>query len=224
MTQPTNNPKFCSTCGAVIQDSAKFCSQCAQPINYEAAQISSEHSSSLTIPEKRVGILLGLGILFIPYIFSWFTLGKGYSIKDKVISFLWMIIVIFIVWGPSSKQTNTPSMSGASLSNNSQPEIDPKELALKSVKLDFKWNTGGFGNVMKADFTIQNPTIHTIKDIEITCIHYANSGTKIDSNERTVYEIVPANGKKVVTDFNMGFIHNQASSSSCQVTDLRIVK
>jgi len=77
---------------------------------------------------------------------------------------------------------------------------------------------------MEADFTVQNPTEYNIKDIEITCTHSAKSGTKIDSNTRTIYDIVPSKETKVFRKFNMGFIHSQVSTSSCRIVDLKIVE
>lgn len=66
-----------------------------------------------------------------------------------------------------------------------------------------------------ASFTIENKNAFPVKDVEITCHHYANSGTEIDSNTRTVYEIVPAKGSKRINGFAMGFIHSQAAKSAC---------
>ena len=98
----------------------------------------------------------------------------------------------------------------------------PKEIAIRSVRLGFKASTE-FG-IMEANFLIQNPTNYTIKDIEVTCTHFANSGTQIDSNTRTIYELVPAGGKKIVRGFNMGFIHSQAKKTDCKVTDLEVIQ
>ncbi len=116
------------------------------------------------------------------------------------------------------------SQRGSSLSASSStyqpPPESPKAAALRNVSIDFKWSKGGFGSIMMADFTITNQSKYTVKDLDVTCTHYANSGTKIDSNSRTIYETVPANGKKTIRDFNMGFIHSQAVRSSCEVTDL----
>ena len=44
--------------------------------------------------KKKVGFLLFIGIFFMPYIFSWFTLKKGRSTLSKVLSFGWMAIFI----------------------------------------------------------------------------------------------------------------------------------
>ena len=73
---------------------------------------------------------------------------------------------------------------------------------------------------MTGNFKVENPTEYAFKDFEITCNHFAASGTKIDSNTRTIYEVVPAHGKKSWNHFNMGFIHSQAKKSSCSITDL----
>jgi len=45
-------------------------------------------------------------------------------------------------------------------------------------------------------FTVRNPTNYRIKDLEITCIHYAPSGTEIDRNVRTIYEAVAPGGTR----------------------------
>ncbi len=62
------------------------------------------------------------------------------------------------------------------------------------------------------------------KDVTITCTHYAPSGTKIDSNTRTIYEIIPAGRALRVTNFDMGWIHSQASKSAASVDDFEVIK
>ncbi len=102
--------------------------------------------------------------------------------------------------------------------------VDTKQTALSQVKLDFKWSKGGFGSVMEADFVVKNDSDYSIKDFEVTCNHFAKSGTRIDSNTRTIYEVVKAHSTKKFPNFNMGFIHSQAASSSCGITDLSIAQ
>lgn len=46
--------------------------------------------------ERKVSILLGIGILIMPYIFAWFTLRNGYSKVAKFISFGWLLLFVFI--------------------------------------------------------------------------------------------------------------------------------
>ena len=75
---------------------------------------------------------------------------------------------------------------------------------------------------MLADFVIRNNGPQSIKDVEIRCTHSANSGTAIDSNTRTIYEIVKPHAVKRVLKFSMGFISDQATSSSCVITDFTL--
>lgn len=139
----------------------------------------------------------------------------------------WGVAVLMILLCIGSLMSLTEHGDGtggsSSSSNSSSTPTDPKEILLKNVRLDFKWRKEGFGNVMVADFTVTNPTEHRFKDFEIKCTHSAPSGTEIDSNTQTIYKIVEPNSTKVITGMNMGFIHSQATSSRCQITDLSVV-
>ena len=94
---------------------------------------------------------------------------------------------------------------------------------MASVKLEWQWHKDGFGNVMIVDFTFHNKSDVAIKDMTVTCTHSAPSGTKIDSNTRTIYERVPAKSRKHIPGFNMGFIHSQARATSCRIVDLVVL-
>lgn len=81
-----------------------------------------------------------------------------------------------------------------------------------------RWSKEAFGSVMMVDVTLENTAPVDIKDIGLTCRHYAESGTRIDANSKVIYQVVKANGTRRVNDFNMGFIHSQATSTSCEIT------
>ena len=51
-------------------------------------------SRNQQLPSREVSFFLGLGILFVPYIFSWLTLRSGYSTTVRCISFIWMFFVM----------------------------------------------------------------------------------------------------------------------------------
>ncbi len=93
----------------------------------------------------------------------------------------------------------------------------PTEKAKNDVKLEYHWTKGGFGSVMEADFKIVNDSGIGIRDIEIQCDHFGNSGTKVDSNNRTIYEIVGPKTSRTFNNFNMGFVHTQAATTNCFV-------
>lgn len=46
--------------------------------------------------ERKVSVILGIGIFIMPYIFAWFTLRSGYSSTARWISFIWMIFILLI--------------------------------------------------------------------------------------------------------------------------------
>ena len=93
--------------------------------------------------------------------------------------------------------------------------LSKPETALQIVK--WSWHKDGFDNIMMATFTIKNNATFNIKDAEITCNHSSPSGTEIDMNTRTIYEVFRAGTTRTIKDFNMGFIHPQASKSSCEI-------
>jgi hypothetical protein len=89
------------------------------------------------------------------------------------------------------------------------------------VRLDkFSTHRDDTGMFMTVDLTIVNNTDVPVKDFEITCVHSGPSGTEIDSNRRTIYQIIKPNSKKQFYGFHMGMIHSQAATSSCELTDL----
>lgn len=50
--------------------------------------------SRTTQGERKVGILLAIGIFVFPYLFAWFTLRKGHSTLSRVLAFVWMIVIV----------------------------------------------------------------------------------------------------------------------------------
>jgi hypothetical protein len=131
-------------------------------------------------------------------------------------------IFMLIVGGQLTK--SSPSRTDAHAAISQEPAARDhyvsRSEALQNIAVrGFRWEKSGFGAVMMATFVIYNNNNFPIKDVEVTCVHAANSGTKIDSNTRTIYEIVRAKGYFSVVDMNMGFIHSKATSSNCKATD-----
>jgi hypothetical protein len=153
-----------------------------------------------------------------------------YCRKRTGMSLLAKLLLIFIglgifasyMGGQKGPATNTGRNPSPSDVTNYSPE-DAKAAALGSMQLKYSWRKEGFDNIMIANFTIINNGPRDVKDIQITCTHFAKSGTRIDSNTRTIYDIVKAGKKKRFNKFNMGFIHSQAQSSSCEITDLTLM-
>lgn len=95
---------------------------------------------------------------------------------------------------------------------------DNPEEALEIV--DFDWSKGGFGSIMMIDrMTVRNDAPFAIKDFVVKCIHQGPSGTDMDRNTRTVYDVIPAGDSKTVREINLGFIHSQATTTRCEISD-----
>lgn len=143
----------------------------------------------------------------------------GAKIKPKSIGcggLILVFIVIGVIGSMFSQNQNSISSSPSAPSATDIKNQVKEQVKIK--KLD--WNKGGFDSVMMVKATFENKSNKDIKDIELTCEHFSNSGTKIDSNKKTIYETIKAGKSKSIHDFNMGFIHSQAASTSCSITDL----
>lgn len=147
----------------------------------------------------------------------------GAKVKKPTSIVTWVILGVFGIGfiGALAGGGEGGSTSGGSAST--APALSPKEQALKDLDFKFDWSKGGFDNIMMIDMKIKNNGTKDIKDFTVECEHSSNSGTKIDSNKRVVYEVIKAGETKKMKEFNMGFIHNQATSSSCGITDLVVM-
>ena len=132
-----------------------------------------------------------------------------------------IIFLVFIGLGVLGSLVSTTSRHGTADHENSvvAPEPpDPKVTAMADAKVAFHCYTG---SILLCDFTVSNNNSDfIIKDIEITCKAFGKSETEIDSNKRTIYDKVESHSKKRFPKFNMGFVHSQAVSSSCRITNL----
>ncbi len=152
-------PSFCSRCGEQLQPAANFCPTCAAPTR---APVTHSFRPVVDItPTRKVGVGLGLGIFFLPYVFSWFTLRQGHTTLAKTVSFIWLGLVVF-VWATHSNESKTTNSSAVQTSSYQATSESPKDAALRQVSIDFKWTKGGFGGVMIADFTITNLSNHSV--------------------------------------------------------------
>ncbi len=74
---------------------------------------------------RKVSVLLGFGILFIPLIFSWFLLRKGHSSISRIFGFGWLVVTLIIALGggdTSSDIKSYESMLQSEIRNQSQIE------------------------------------------------------------------------------------------------------
>ena len=95
--------------------------------------------------KKKVGFLLGLGIFFMPYFFSWFTLRKGHSGLSKGLSFAWMGLIILVGMNGSNTKTSNTHRGTASVKSKPAPK---KELSFVSESCSTLANAFGASSKM----------------------------------------------------------------------------
>lgn len=84
--------------------------------------VSNDYSDT----ERKVSPLLAAGILFFPYVFSWFTLRSGHSALARGVSILWLLFVVLVATGRDFKQDNMLIGSNAASVENEKQKTDHK--------------------------------------------------------------------------------------------------
>lgn len=96
--------------------------------------------------KRRVGVRLLLGIVFFPYIFSWFTLRKGYSGLARALSMGWLVILLIIMVNLPDQSTlpDAPSKPIASPGefNESIPLLKEsnQDQKIYADRVDYLWS------------------------------------------------------------------------------------
>lgn len=184
----------------------------------------NERNNRFASRPVRVGFPLGFAIFVLPIVFAWVTLMRGYSRTARVLSFLWLGFcvlgwmvgsVVSTVTLPDGPQGAEPEVSAV------VPEKTAEELALereaelqreyerdpeKALTLDVRGTKGGFETVLLISGSVSSAADFDIKDVEIVCELFANSGTRVGRVTETLYEVIPANGTKRFSELNMGFM------------------
>jgi hypothetical protein len=70
---------------------------------------------------------------------------------------------------------------------------------------------------------IKNNTNQDIKDPEISCSAFGESGTRIDSNRREQFKIIKAGETIDLGSVDMGFLRSQADKVGCTISNYKKV-
>jgi len=76
---------FCPDCNKEMARSAQSCPHCGARNRWST--------------QKEMSPLLIVGVVFLPLVFSWFTLANGYSTKARVWSFAWLFVAMLVAFG-----------------------------------------------------------------------------------------------------------------------------
>lgn len=72
-------------------------------------------------PKRAVGFGLGLGIVFLPWLFSWFTLRAGHGVVARVLAIGWAGATLFMVLGLGALAPR--NATGRATSSRPTPEV-----------------------------------------------------------------------------------------------------
>jgi hypothetical protein len=88
-----------------------------------------------SVPVRRVGILLFIGIMLMPYFFVWFLLRKGHSPISRVIGFGWLILLFVVIGASKSGAPGSSTPSTVASSTPTDPEQHTKDVAAAVAKM-----------------------------------------------------------------------------------------
>ena len=166
-----------------------------------------EREEYLESQKKHVSVLLGLGILFMPYIFAWKTLEKGYSINARVISFLILIGICGPIIASSIDEykksksnpetqslvaTNNTSSSLTSNDTNTTPSTDIKALLKIGKNENYKKVNIKGENYYKVTRENGNNEYYTLDGILVDSVTENNGQQQEEQNKKKLNESVLA--------------------------------
>jgi hypothetical protein len=143
----------CVDCGNEVSNAALSCPNCGRPSG-----------------NKSVGALLAIGIILAPYIFSWFTLRKGHSIFSRIISFAWLILIVwpFIETGNLLTTVSSSGQGKSRLLQMVESGSLPKSQQISMVSIstilsDYEDNEIGADNKYKGRYIQTTGIIDSVK-------------------------------------------------------------
>lgn len=196
--------------------------------------------------QRRVSVLLGVGIFLLPWLFAWFLLRKGHSTLSRVVGFIWLALIVLVTFAPRAPDGAPPAKAGPAAASLSPEEIAKAEreakaeadaaaaaAAEKEVRrhpersLSFgtiSGQKGGFETVLILNGSIKNGSNFAMKDADIKCTLTGPSGTVVGSVRETLFEIIPAHQSKRFRELNMGFMGStQVANFNCEILGATLV-
>jgi len=139
---------------------------------------------------RRVGIPLGIGIVFMPLIFSWLTLRKGYTTIARVMALGWLALTLIVAFsGGSDTQPNTAGSPPLTSVENL-----PSTQAIDPIVKSSKWYEGGTlhkANALQWQKAEKADKIATCADL-IATLHANNSfKSELQQSIRNVDDVKP---------------------------------
>lgn len=124
----------CKDCGKEMSDAALACPNCGKPAKQQEV--------------RSVGLLLGIGIFFVPLLFGWLTLRKGHSNMARGVTFGWMALFL-VLYANRKDDHSEPSQRTAVRAESAQTETKVMEVQVHEILAAYKGNEVGADNTYK---------------------------------------------------------------------------
>ena len=103
------------------------------------------------------------------------------------------------------------------------PVVETPKAAPVELADGWEWTNPSDMFLKLQNVKIKNNTNQDIKDPEISCSAYGESGTRIDSNHREQFKIIKAGETISLGDVDMGFLRSQADKVGCRISNYKKV-
>lgn len=113
---------------------------------------------------------------------------------------------------------------GAKAETVQPPELAAYGEALSKLKMTVVSFHGSYAGTVLATFRFDNPTDYAVKDVEVICAPKGESGTAIGRIRRTVFQRIPAHGKKNTGAIDIGWVPTQTKAITCNINNLTLDK
>lgn len=109
---------------------------------------------------KRISGKMYFGIVFLPFIFAWFTLRKGYSLNAKILSFCWMGLVLMVLSDSFTDRFQSNLEQEITTSNEQNLNSGDRSVVEKWIYEDLK---DEMRNEMTETALLRSDTIHDLQ-------------------------------------------------------------
>lgn len=127
---------MCVDCKKEMSDAAPACPNCGRP-NKKAVAV-----------QRPVGMPLAIGIFFLPIVFSWLTLRKGYSATAKLISFAWLAVWLLFIFAPVGNKAPAPPANSSPRASSAKSD-PPVQVNIGQLLSNYKDNEVRADNLYK---------------------------------------------------------------------------
>ena len=130
----------CGECGRMASDQAAACPHCGVPV--APSSISPQLAfADLTVAQRSVGFWLGLGVVLLPLVFTWFLLRQGYSTRSRCMGVAWLLFTLMAVLGHQDKGVMSFAAAPSQPAKVVQ-QVEPlPEYSAQQMAADYERNT-----------------------------------------------------------------------------------